>query len=244
MSEHSSEYSPEQFSENYPDGMEDNYWIYARSKFVEHKLRKRLTPNDCILEIGCGTGIVLQHLLKAGLDCRGVELGRPKIPVEVQDRVITGVGFQDLDANYRSSITAVLLLDVLEHLANPEAFLQETADALPNSKVLMVTVPARAELWSNYDVHFGHYRRYSASALKSLMEGSGFVVDEIGYFFHTLYPLIFTFSRFGLERRVKNSAPRPVWLHRLAAYWYFFESLALPRQLWGSSLYALAHKAS
>ena len=208
-----SEYSAEQFAHNYPEGMENNYWIYARSLFVRHLLKRFCSPKTSILEVGCGAGIVLDCLVKAGFNCRGVELGMPRVLPSVEKLVWTGMGFQSLDAPYRTSVQAVLLLDVIEHIREPADFLREISAAMPNHESLLITVPARTELWSNYDEYYG------------------------------LYLPMLVFGKLGLKRRVKNSGPKAVWLHRIAAYSYLVESLLLPRGLVGGSLYAIARKS-
>lgn len=243
-SENHSEYSAEQFADNYPVGMENNYWIYARSLVVRRILRRVLSAGESILEIGCGAGIVLDFLAKSGFNCRGVELGSPRLLPSVQSLAWTGVGFQELDAGYRGSVQATLLLDVIEHVPHPGKFLREVGDALPNLETIIITVPARKELWSNYDDYFGHFVRYDRPALSALLGEAGYEVQEVGYFFHCLYLPMLVFTKLGLKRRVKNSGPKALRLHRLAAYAYFLESVILPKWLIGGSLYAVAKRKS
>lgn len=237
-----SEYSAEQFEHNYPEGMENNYWIYARSLFVKYLLQKRVARNKPMLEIGCGAGIVLDSLAKSGFNCRGVELGSPNLLESVRDIAWTGVSFESLPISYRETVKTVLLLDVVEHIENPIEFMSIISDSLPTLDTVFITVPARSELWSNYDDYFGHYRRYGKDNLAAFLRQCGYMDVEIGYFFHSLYPPMFLFSKLGLKRRVKNSGPKMVWLHRLLAYWYFLDSIILPRWLVGGSLYAIAKR--
>jgi len=242
VSAKTTEYSAEQFAHNYPEGMENNFWIYARSLFVKHLLKRRFAKTAPILEVGCGAGIVLDCLSKAGFNCRGVELGTPKLLPSVEKLAWTGVGFQSLESAYRETVGSVLLLDVIVHVQEPAQFMREISDSMPNLDSVFITVPAREELWSNYDEYFGHYRRYDRESLESLLKECGYEDVEIGYFFHTLYPPMFVFSKLGFKRRVKNSGPKAVWLHRVLAYWYFLDSLLLPRRLVGGSLYAVARR--
>lgn len=237
-----SQYSTEQFADNYPEGMENNHWIYARSLFVRRILRRYVSATTRILEIGCGAGIVLDCLARAGLKCRGVELGKPRLMPTVEGITWTGTRFQELEPSYRSSVEMVLLLDVIEHIESPDVFLREVTVAFPHLDRVLITVPARQELWSNYDEHFGHYRRYDRPSLSDLMVRNGYEVDEIGYFFHTLYAAMLVVSKLGFKRQVKNTRPRPLWLHRFVSYWHFVENIILPRWLIGGSLYVVARK--
>lgn len=238
-----SQYSEEQFADNYPVGMENNHWIYARSLFVRRILRRWVSAATSVLEIGCGAGIVLDFLARSGFNCRGVELGKPQLLPAVEGIAWTGLGFQELEPSYRSSVQTVLLLDVIEHIETPDGFLREIAASFPSLDSLLITVPARQELWSNYDEYFGHYRRYDRDSLLSLIIKNGYEVEEMGYFFHTLYLPMLVFNKLGFKRQVKNAGPRAVWLHRLASYWHFVESSILPKWLIGGSLYVVARKS-
>ena len=236
------QYSVEQFADNYPEGMQNNYWIYARSLFVRHILRRCLSVGTNILEIGCGAGIVLDFLARSGFTCRGVGLGTPLLLPSVKPLAWTGMGFQALDGSYRDSVQAVLLLDVVEHIESPPQFLRDISEAFSNLETVLITVPARQELWSNYDDYFGHYRRYDPQSLCALLAESGYEVDDIGYFFHGLYLPMLVFKKLGLKRRVKNSGPKAVWVHRLLAYCYYVESRILPKWLIGGSVYVVAKR--
>ncbi len=92
-----------------------------------------------------------------------------------------------LDAEFRRSVDALLLLDVLEHIEDDVGFLRAIGDGFPNSRALIVTVPARAELWSNYDTHYGHFRRYDRPTLATTLEAGGFTLRHQRYFFQELY---------------------------------------------------------
>jgi hypothetical protein len=76
---------------------------------------------------------------------------------------------------------------VIEHLPEPVAFLRKVREALPALEGLLVTVPARQELWSEWDRHYGHFRRYDLASLRATLDTAGFKPLFAGYFFHSLY---------------------------------------------------------
>jgi 2-polyprenyl-3-methyl-5-hydroxy-6-metoxy-1,4-benzoquinol methylase len=81
----------------------------------------------------------------------------------------------------------ILLLDVIEHVADDHAFLGGILSDLlaPGGRVL-VSVPAYQALFSRHDVALGHYRRYSPRQGRALLDAEGLerVVD--GGVFHLL----------------------------------------------------------
>ena len=50
------------FSQGYPPNMEKYWWNLARNKIIAESLRRHLSKNDPILEVGCGKGIVTNYL--------------------------------------------------------------------------------------------------------------------------------------------------------------------------------------
>jgi 2-polyprenyl-3-methyl-5-hydroxy-6-metoxy-1,4-benzoquinol methylase len=235
----SSAYSVAQFDDNYPAGMERNYWIYARSQIITQHIRRIIREGDLILDIGCGAGVVVDHLVSRGFSCFGVEPGHPTIRYDCSDKIFTGRAISQLDSSVRDRATIVLLLDVLEHVAKPEELLQEVRSYLPHVRHIVVTVPARRELWSNYDEYFGHYLRYSPRALRQLLEDRGFKVSLLEYFFHWLYIPMLLCNLLARKRAIRNSSPSPRWLHSLLAQICIWDERLLPRWIIGSSLLAI-----
>ncbi len=66
--------------------------------------------------------------------------------------------------------SVVCLLDVIEHLDDPVAALQEAARALAPGGRLVVNVPAHRWLWSAADESLGHVRRYDRRLLRRQLD--------------------------------------------------------------------------
>ena len=81
----------------------------------------------------------------------------------------------------------MLLLDVFEHIKDRRQYLQQIYRELPNCRQLVITVPARMELWSGYDEHWGHHLRYDRPGLEAELSESGFAPEKTAYFFHWVY---------------------------------------------------------
>lgn len=83
----------------------------------------------------------------------------------------------------------VLLLDVLEHIEDPAAFLRDAVvPLLAPDAVVLVSVPAHPRLFSIHDVRLGHHRRYRRRDLLDLLRPHVEVIDD-GPLFVSLVPM-------------------------------------------------------
>jgi cyclopropane fatty-acyl-phospholipid synthase-like methyltransferase len=232
------EFEPEEFALCYPPGIENHYWTAARNRIVEHQLRAAGLEQPCILEIGCGKGVVILHLRKKGYSCRGVELANVAPIESVKDFVYTGVSATELTAAEREPFNTLLLLDVIEHLPDPVGFLSTLKAAFPNVSRMIITVPARTELWSNYDRFYGHHRRYDLDSLREVIDAIGGTALCLQYFFRILYlPARLTLA-LRHRRPVRIRAPRSSMkaIHYLISQVCLADFFLLPRRIWGTSI--------
>src|SRR5260221_12855308 len=103
----------------YPPGYELHYWHLARSDIVKRLVRSACQKGDTILEIGAGRGHYVRVLRADGFDVFGCDLAVGSVHEEVQAFIFRGRDFADLDVTLRERVTAILLLDVLEHIEHP-----------------------------------------------------------------------------------------------------------------------------
>ncbi|MBV9860032.1 MAG: methyltransferase domain-containing protein [Alphaproteobacteria bacterium] len=111
-----------------------------------------LVPDDCrrILDIGCAAGMVGMSLKRrqvchvTGLDISAEAIGHA---AKVLDLAICGDAFDVLPALPDRSYDCVLLLDVLEHVADTTGLLGMAAAKLSSSGILILCVPNVAH-WS------------------------------------------------------------------------------------------------
>ncbi|NND69789.1 MAG: hypothetical protein HKN19_19520, partial [Halioglobus sp.] len=138
-------------------------------------------------------------------------------------------------------VVCILLLDVIEHLPDPVAFLASLQEAYPDLENVIVTVPARRELWSHYDEFFGHYRRYTLSMLDEHGKALGWGQERGGYFFRLPYIVMRLLGGLGVPRSTAMVAPAAGlrWLHALVAAYLRLESWLLPAGVPGTSAYAI-----
>jgi len=234
-------YGAEQFESNHPPGIERHYWHHARNRISLRRLRPHLSKADAILDIGCGPGVVVDFLRRRGFDCEGADLGSPRFTVPgVRQHLHLGQDVFELAEPTRLRTTVLLLMDVLEHLPSPEAFLEHCCASFPSVRCLYVTLPARMEIWSNYDEYYGHLQRYTLEEMRGLRLPEKFHVRDSGYFFHSLYWAARAVRLVSRERTVAQSAPRFSIVHEAIGTILTLEEQLMPKTQRGSSLYAVA----
>jgi len=144
-------FSDQQLEETYPKGIGNHFWNHARNRIIASTLfAQGVSPQSRILEIGCGRGVVVRYLRARGIDCHGVELSKSEVDDDLKGAVRMGWDCFELPVEFRDSVTGLMLLDVIEHLPDPVNFMSRLQTSFRNARFLLVTVPARKELWSNY----------------------------------------------------------------------------------------------
>ncbi len=161
---------------------EDWYWWHrARRRIISRLLRRALSgTNNLILDVGAGTGATSQALREYGrviavdvsADAAAIARGRG---LDVARMDAGRLAFPD------ARFDLVVVLDVIEHLADDAAAVRELRRVLKPGGVLLVTVPAYKWLWSSHDVANHHFRRYRSGALKRLIVDGGFDVEVCSY---------------------------------------------------------------
>ena len=81
------------------------------------------------------------------------------------------------------SYNGAVLVNVLEHIEDDLGELIRLKQILaPNQGHLCLLIPARQEIYSKLDGHFGHFRRYDRSGIRKKLETAGYSVKKVSYF--------------------------------------------------------------
>lgn len=239
-------FTADDYREVYPPGIERHFWNLARNDLVFRWLRPRLGGGELAVDVGCGTGMVVNELRRRGLAVRGVELGDAPVIPGAAEFVDTGTDLFELGPRFGPDIRAVLLLDVLEHIGERRQFLARIREELPACRFLLVTVPARMELWSGYDEHWGHNLRYDRPTLEAELSAGGFTPLRCSYFFHWLYLVSVLMKMAGVAKSRDFAPIRPGspgdLLHRGLGLVTKLESRLVPGSVAGSSIICLAER--
>lgn len=241
MQDSQTEFNNIQYDSAYPEGIEHHYWNRARNSIIKSALRANSLTKKKILEIGCGRGLVVESLRTDGYECFGVDTARIDTKREY---LYFGVDFAELDVSLRERIEVILLLDVIEHIPNAEEFLARIHQVFPQAKHILITVPARQELWSNYDKYYGHVVRYTRDSLNQTIIHAGYRILSTLYFFHVLYIPAYILAFFKQKRGIVVQPPKGVmrFIHRLIAFMLVMEQKMLPQRFIGTSLISVSER--
>lgn len=231
-----SEFDAGEYDETYPPGYECHYWHRARGAIVRDLVRACSRQGDTVLDIGAGLGHYVRLLRDDGFDAYGCDLGNPRIHDEVKDFFFVNMDFASLEVGLRERVKTVLLLDVLEHIEKPSEFLASITRSLPAVRSIVIAVPARQEIWSNYDEHFRHFLRYDIDGLREVAREARLTVTAWKYFFHALYFPAWLMKQAGKNRRTGFVAPKARLLHEWLGRAFWLESKLIPGGVYGSSL--------
>ncbi len=228
----------DEFYDEFTTLVDWHWWYIGRKKIVLKQIKKYFnTEGASILDIGCGPGGMLNDLQAFGkvfgIDSsfKSIKFCREKSYLNTCNSNVENLPFED------SSFSAVLMLDVLEHVNNDKEVLDEAVRVCKPGGLIFLTVPAFQFLWGNIDIVTHHKRRYTVNDLKMLAETSGLHIVKASYFNFFLFPFIaavrimerFMFKKFQGEAPVKSDFAfnKPGIVNQLLAAVFAVESRLL-----------------
>jgi len=170
-----------------------HFWHIGRREIIFDVLKRNI-PNLAkarMLEIGCGNGNVLAYLKQNGINIEGGDIFLQAL--RFCQRRVGSEGLYQIDIlalPFHNDFDIIGIFDVLEHIDNDEKALVEINQALKPRGSLILTVPAHKFLWSYFDVHSCHRRRYNKGELATKLEESGFIIKKISFYMFFLFPLL------------------------------------------------------
>lgn len=177
-----------------------HWWFLSKKKIVLSMIRKYLPEEKDlkILDIGCGSGLMLNALEKIG-KVYGLDSSQKAINFSSQNfNGIIKKGFLPHDIPYANeTFDIITVLDVLEHIEDDQTSLNKMKDLLTNEGILIITVPANMHLWSHHDYIHHHFRRYTKDDLYKKIILSGLKIQKISYYNSLLYIPIYIVRKFN-----------------------------------------------
>ena len=135
---------------------------------------KRLGNELDVLDVGCGAGVISEHIWKMGNHVTCADL--PTITSLTHKRRVLLVVTSDAEhlAFASDSFNVIIALEILEHLWNPSIFLDEAYRILKPNGHLIIEVPEGKEglRWDS------HIQFFTIESLKKL-PGTRFDVSEV-----------------------------------------------------------------
>ncbi len=167
-------------------------WELARLRMLSYFIGQ-CKQHKTIIDIGSGDAFLSSEIAKKypGSSVTAIDINYTS--ELVKELTIDKPGNLYLLADVNSidsfcSIDIVVLMDVLEHVENPELLLQQLIrlPSISPKTVFIITVPAYQKLFSQHDRNLGHYMRYNLKSLHKLLQPLSFKINNNGYCFNSL----------------------------------------------------------
>ena len=181
-----------------------HWWFIGRRRILATILDEYVGRNDQqrILDLGCGTGKMLQFLqdwgqpIGADVDRSAVVFCRQRGCQAIVHCAAEALPFVD------GSMNAITAFDLLEHVVDDGRVLGEAHRVCRTGGKFVASVPAFSFLWGRQDEISNHQRRYTASQLKGRIVNMGLTLLKISYLNTLLFPVIFAIR---ITRRIRDT---------------------------------------
>lgn len=172
-------------------------WETARINVIADKIKQLLgakldsDEQINILDVGSGDAYVIDQLAHRfpSLNFIGIDIYYTQEQIKlIKEKILTSNRvqlFNSWDALHlaNTKISLVLLLDVIEHVEDDTALIEQINAHLPYAFEFIITVPAYQSLFTQHDVFLVHYRRYNNVLLTQNVTKGHWTPTETGYFF-------------------------------------------------------------
>jgi SAM-dependent methyltransferase len=206
-----------------------------------------------VLDAGCGWGVTLSALEHCGFQTIGLDISRRALErLDRPGRVLIEADLSQPLLPREPICDAALALDVIEHLDDDRAAVRLLGSLVRPGGVLIVSVPALPDLFTEFDTVQGHRRRYLPETLQAAFAGSGLQHVQTFWWGRWLIPALRRHRRrprFGPGKTAseiyRQYLELPPWPLTLAAELAFRleQPLALRGLLGrGTSLFAVARR--
>jgi SAM-dependent methyltransferase len=215
-------FKPEYFAK-LADEESQSFWFRYRNKLVVWAVQKFCDGFGSFIEVGCGTAYVLSAIAASwpGRSLKGSDLFVTGLSFAAHR--LNQVEFLQMDSRaipYSNHFDAIGAFDVIEHIEEDEAVLEQMYEALTPGGTLLLTVPQHKWLWSPLDDYACHVRRYEARDLHAKLNQAGFTVRLSTSFISLLLPAMYASRALSRKKTVSeiditNELQIAPWMNRL-----------------------------
>ncbi len=187
--------------------VENTHWWYrALRVWLQAVVHSHISPQGCILDIGCGTGANLALLKFLGYRPLGIDLSVSGLQFASRREDIKGrlcCASAETLPFVSGRFDGIISLDVLNLLSEKqeEAALLEIKRVLRRGGALILNLPAYEWLRGEHDQAVSTQRRYTASMLEKKLVRAGFRVARMEYRCMMFLPAMALLRRFFRRKR-------------------------------------------
>ncbi len=215
----SSEFYPAEAYDKLAEVESGHWWFRSRNRILIWLMKKYVPDINTFLEVGCGTGFVLQAVQKNYPNAKLFASEYFKEGLVHASKRVPSAKFNQLDARNMvdNKIYDVIgAFDVIEHIEEDELVLSNFFRALKKKGLLFLTVPQHPWLWSAADEHACHVRRYKKKELIKKVKDAGFSIEYVSSFVSLLVPLMWLNRKKGKDSKYNpmDEFLIPRWLNK------------------------------
>jgi 2-polyprenyl-3-methyl-5-hydroxy-6-metoxy-1,4-benzoquinol methylase len=175
----------------FPNDDASHTFFYLKPALLQLLNKSR---NQCILDLGCGNGHLVNFLISEGFNAYGTDASESGITIA--NKINPGKFFiQDLSIGElpeelkKLKFDTIISTEVIEHLYDPANFIDFCRKALSTNGEIIISTPYHGYLknmaiglFNKWDAHFsptwhgGHIKFWSKASLSQLLTDSGFTV--------------------------------------------------------------------
>lgn len=175
-------------------GIDPNKHWYYQSKLIPLvNYYKQIQQNGInqLIDIGAGSGFFSNALFERNTDkitnVQWIDTGYSELEMKESAASIINK-HHSIEEHVSNSL--LIMMDVLEHIEDDANFLKSIKEKCDINNHFFVTVPAFKSIWSGHDEYLDHFRRYTISSLRNVLESQSFQVDKIYYIYGSLFPAV------------------------------------------------------
>jgi len=157
------------------DMLVQRYFQRRKTEVIKNSLA--VEKHDVIIDVGCGSGVLLKELGKKGYSLAvGIDVNLNAIRF-ARERSLPDTEFIIADVQYlpikSSSANKIVCAEIIEHLKHPQHLVNEIARVLQHGGVVVITTPNDKSIWGIYELLwdvFGRGRNYGETHLRFFSE--------------------------------------------------------------------------
>lgn len=220
-------------------------WYYFNEKYEYEYAKQFINPNDKVLEVGCGKAAFAKYISKACY--KGLELStNAKKMAQENGIIIENSSIQAYAHSHPNSVDFVCSFQVLEHINNPQLFIQSKIDACKVGGHIFIAIPSQ-ESFIQYAINNilnmppHHIGRFSDKCLRNIAKIFGIKLIDLHHEKiqpeHVNFYKSVMFSKKIFTPKLLSSNPMIKVANKLGR---FFEEI--PHNAYGHTVMALYQK--